>query len=147
MWGYPLVIVCLLAIATCAGEASNKSDISQINNSLQTQAGAMLIYRNAVARYAESNTGVTGSVPDSSLSTLPSWFSKPPTIMNYVSGGKGYVYVANPPGGLAGTIIARSSGMPINAGIKVSGLLQNPRSTTSTSLPAAIPDGSVVIAP
>lgn len=147
MWGYPLVIACLLVLATYVSDQAVEADISQMNNALQTQAGAMLVYRNAVMRYAEANTGVTGSVPDGNLSTMPAWLNKPPSILNYVSSGKGYVYVVNPPGGLAGAIADETSGMPVNTGIKISGLLQNPRSSTVTALPSAIPDGSVVIAP
>ncbi|KAG0166437.1 hypothetical protein DFQ30_007202 [Apophysomyces sp. BC1015] len=107
--------------------------------------GNMGVYRNAVVNYARANTGVTSSVADTALG-LPTWFNHMPTIGNYVTGGKGYVYFSTATPELA-YLILKQSNNSVLTGIKRSGVLYNPLSgTTSIALPAAIPDGSVVYA-
>jgi hypothetical protein len=108
-------------------------------------AGNLAVYRNAVLTYAQANPGVTGSVSDSSLS-LPTWFSKITGVSNYVSAGRGHVYYSTPtPEGAY--LILKASNNTIRAGLMRSGYLYNPLSgSTSISLPAAIPEGSVVYA-
>lgn len=107
--------------------------------------GNMSLYRNAVVTYTRANTGMTGSVADTSL-TLPTWFNHMPAVQNYVTGGKGYVYFTATQPELA-YMILKSSNNSILTGIKRGGVLYNPLSgTTSIILPAVIPDGSVVYA-
>lgn len=106
-------------------------------------SGNMAVYRNSVVNYARSNPGVTGSVADASLG-LPTWFVRINGVNNYVAAGKGYVYypTSQPE---AAYLILKSSNNSIHAGINRGGYLYNPISgTTAITLPAAIPDGSVV---
>lgn len=106
-------------------------------------SGNLEVYRNLVVSYARSNPGVTGAVSDASLG-LPTWFVKINGVSNYVAAGKGYVYYAtNQPE--TAYLILKSSNNSIHAGLKRGGFLYNPLSgTTTITLPAAIPDGSVV---
>ncbi|MFD2274682.1 type IV pilus biogenesis protein PilM [Undibacterium arcticum] len=112
-------------------------------------AGNMMLYRNYVVSYSRANQGISGTVADASLN-LPTWFNRNSRLMNYMNAGKGYVYYTPTRSDLAYQV-AKGLGASINAGIKTNGNLISPFSTTNTStpiaVPAAIPDGSIVIIP
>lgn len=118
-------------------------DINAKTGEASAVSGNLAVYRNSVVNYARSNPGVTGAVADTALG-LPTWFVRINGVNNYVAGGKGYVYysTSRPE---AAYMIVKSSNNSIHAGINHGGYLYNPISgTTTITLPAAIPDGSVV---
>lgn len=109
-----------------------------------------MVYRNFVTAYALANNTATGTIADSALG-LPGWYNRIVSIRNYVENGKGYVYFSQGNQSDMAYAIVKLGNQAINAGIKTNGVLVNPMSTTNyvspLTLPAAIPDGSVVIAP
>lgn len=110
--------------------------------------GNMMVYRNAVSPYARNNPAAVGTVIDSALG-LPSWYQRIAGVNHYLNAGTGYVYFSTTRPEVAYQIL-KASNNAINTGIKRSGYLVNPLSTTNYSspvaLPAAIPEGSVVYA-
>lgn len=147
MWPYIILIGALVC-----GTLITQTNTRAVQNASSTEAtaiaGSMRVYRNAVVAYAAAHPATTGAVADASLA-LPSWFNKFNGVSNYVAAGKAYVYYTATQPQLT-YLIVKASNNSINAGIKQGGNLINPLSSTNTSipisLPAAIPDGSVVIA-
>lgn len=108
-------------------------------------AGNMAVYRNYVVAFAKANTSLNQAVADGSLG-LPTWYRRVNGVENYVTAGKGYVYYsgAKPE---ATKLLYDQSGNSILVGTKRGGFLYNPSSgMTAVSLPAAIPEGSLVYA-
>ena len=106
-------------------------------------SSSMLVYRNIVANYAYANPAMTGSAPDVLL-TLPNWYVRPPSLSNYISAGKSYVFFSEPLPGLAGELARRTEST--NVGLNQNGVLWVPNKANSgIVLPAQIPNGSVVI--
>ncbi|MDR9060734.1 hypothetical protein FEP37_05917 [Burkholderia multivorans] len=106
----------------------------------------MRVYRNYVQQYAIANSTFTGQVPDS---VLPTWYVRPTSVNNYVSNGAVYVYNTAPPQGLVTAIATRSSYL-ITVGTNVNGHLVGPSigpASPSVSIPAQVPQASVVITP
>ena len=136
-----------VAVALFIGYMFSQNQNLLTANAASTEASAisgnMSVYRTAVVNYARTNTGVTGTVADAALG-LPTWFNHMPAVVNYVSGGTGYVYYPSPQPELA-YLLVQASNNSMLAGIKRSGMLYSPVTGTATiPLPAAIPDGSVV---
>lgn len=113
-----------------------------------TVARNMMVYRRSVAAYLVANPGASGTIPDASLS-LPVWYAKYSGITNTIAGGVIYVYTTTPPGGLASSLMTVTHNTA-TVGIKTSGVLINPLSTTNLmipiAIPSSIPDGALVIA-
>ncbi|WP_445677101.1 type IV pilus biogenesis protein PilM [Pseudomonas aeruginosa] len=105
-------------------------------------AGSMQVYKGAVAAYQASNPAASGTIADAQLG-LPSWYVKAPGISNVVQAGKVYVFYSQPKSGLAELLLKRTDNA-LTVGIKQNGNLANPRRGVISSLPSAIPDGSVV---
>jgi hypothetical protein len=148
MWGYVLLALAMTVTISTMTRVVTTQTRALSKSEVHAMAGSMAVYRNYVVAYASTSPGASGSVADAALG-LPSWYAKQGGIANYVSAAKGYVYVAQPQGNLAYVLAKRLDGS-INVGIKQNGYLYSPFSSTNTSipiaLPAAIPDGSVVIA-
>ncbi|KJS79129.1 MAG: hypothetical protein JL55_13690 [Pseudomonas sp. BICA1-14] len=105
-------------------------------------AGSMQVYKGAVAAYQASNPAASGTVADAQLG-LPTWYVKAPGISHVIQAGKAYVFYSQPKAGLAELLLKRTDNA-LTVGIKQSGNLVNPRQGVISSLPSAIPDGSVV---
>ncbi|MBX4139595.1 type IV pilus biogenesis protein PilM [Pseudomonas sp. S5F11] len=115
---------------------SNYSDISATSLN-------MLVYRNAVATYAQANPEFNGNVPDSQI-VLPSWYIKSPYLANYVTTGKSYTYFFGSIPGLAGEL-ARLTGS-VNVGTNQNGILLSPNmANIGITLPPQIPNSAVVL--
>lgn len=148
----PYVLIGLLAVML-SGIFTSVNNFEQ-KTSTQAEAkaisGNMMVYRNYVTAYAVANNTVTGTIADSALA-LPGWYNRIVSIRNYVENGKGYVYFFQGNQGDMAYAIVKLGNQAINAGIKKNGILVNPMSSTNyvspVSLPSAIPDDSVVIAP
>lgn len=149
MWGYAILGLAMASTIAAMTRVSTKARLDTSRAQVQAVAGSMAVYRNTVVIYAQANASVTGTVADSALG-LPSWYVKQSVVSHYVTGGKGYVYVAAPAADLA-YILAKKLGGTINVGINQAGYLHSPFSLTNAStpiaLPAAIPTGAAVIAP
>lgn len=143
-----VVTILFLVMVVLGGVINHNAETLSSSNDkgvVEAISGSMAVYHSYVVAYAEANPGVTGSVSDAALG-LPSWFNKVAGVSNYVSGGKGYVYYASPPGELAHQLLSDTSNS-IFVGVKQGGYVINPLSGQSTiAVPAAIPDGVVVYA-
>lgn len=127
-------------------QTSNTSSQQQAFLSAQASSVTtnMMVYKSAVTDYATANPTYTGTIADASL-TLPAWFTKMTGVTNYISAGTAYVYYTAATPGLADQLL-QATNNSITTGIKRSGQLVNPfLYTTSISLPAAIPNGAVVL--
>jgi hypothetical protein len=103
----------------------------------------LAIYSNYVKRYAAANPTASGSISLAALS-LPAWYAASAEESNYVSGGVAYVYRASFDRA-SGMAMARAVGFS-GAGVNDSGRLTVPGTgPTTTVLPAAVPNGAVVI--
>lgn len=121
---------------TAQDRSGAKAEISAISLS-------MLVYRNAVANFVQSNSAFVGVIPDGLLA-LPAWYVKPQALSNYVVSGKSYTFYSNPLPGLAGELARKTES--INVGTKQNGVLLSPKVTsTGFTLPVQIPNGSVVL--
>lgn len=106
-------------------------------------ASSMMVYQNYVRVYAINNPAATGSISDAALG-LPTWYIKSSSVANYVTAGRAYVYVVNPPVGLVSQLQVASQNS-LNVGVNMSGALVGPvGGATGITVPAAIPSGAVV---
>ncbi len=123
----------------------NRAAVQAIANEAEALSGNMQIYRNAVLSYARANSDAKGAVLNIYLN-LPTWFKPSPSLRNYVTRGKGYVYCTDIRPELV-SALARASNYSFLIGVKRQGILHHPlRGATSIRLPAAIPENSVVYA-
>ena len=145
----PLLIVLLifLAFATEYEESVwTRAQNARVSQEANVVGDSMRVYRTYVQQYATANLAYTGQVPDS---VLPTWYVRPTSVNNYVSNGAVYVYNTAPPQGLVTAIATRSSYL-ITVGTNVNGLLVGPSigpASPSVSIPAPVPQQSVVITP
>ncbi len=142
-WFWALFFTIAIFFGSIFVDTQHQLTANNIVGEASAISGNMMVYRNAVSTYAQANPGATGTVSDASL-PLPSWYTKISGVSNYVTGGKGYVYYSNQRPELAYQLLKDTNNTMLS-GIKRSGVLYNPISgTSSISIPAAIPDESVV---
>lgn len=149
MWGAIFVFFVALITGTLMTQNSAATAADSQRAEAAAIAGSMQVYRNPVIAYAQANPSATGTLSDASL-TLPTWYARLNGVSNYVNAGKGYVYYIGTSPELAYQVL-KATNNSINVGINQGGNLVNPISSTNTTipmtLPSAIPNGSVVIAP
>lgn len=140
---FGLLVTLLLVASGLFGAGQLQQNRRLSDAEVVALAGNMLVYRNAVSAYAETNPGFAGSAADSALG-LPAWYSKAPGLANYLASGKSYVFLPEALPGLVGTLARKSES--ISVGTNVGGLLQSPTAaTTGIPLPAQVPLAAVVI--
>lgn len=139
---YLVAALSLTALIFSAIQKSSEEIIT--SGELEAVSGNMLVYRNAVARYALNNPSATGAITDTALD-LPDWYRKNSLLGNYVSSGQSYVfYSGGDIPGLAGALHAKTES--VSVGINTSGILNTPaRGNTGFSLPSQVPNHAVVI--
>ncbi len=132
--------ISLGAISTLTRETdlrSSAADASAIAHNL-------LVYRNALAEFANSNPGYAGTVPDSSLS-LPPWFVHLPGVNGYVAAANSYAFYASPPVGLV-TQLLDLTGSSRAVGYVSAGQLISPiDGAAGIAVPGTVPNGSAVV--
>ncbi|CAB3755863.1 type IV pilus biogenesis protein PilM [Paraburkholderia humisilvae] len=145
----PLLIALLVFFAFAAdyeGSVWIRLQNARVSQEANAMGDSMRVYRSYVQQYATTNRGYIGQVPDS---VLPTWYVRPTTVGNYVSSGTAYVYNTAPPQGLVAAIATRSAYLA-TVGTNVNGRLVGPAigpTSTQVTLPAQVPQGSVVITP
>ncbi|WP_261793905.1 type IV pilus biogenesis protein PilM [Pseudomonas oryzihabitans] len=118
-----------------SSERSDSADVDVLAHNL-------LIYRNALAEYAYTNPGITGTPPDSAL-PLPNWWSHVSGVSGYVQAGSSYTYYASPPNSLVTALVELTGSLSI--GYAYGGQLVSPSGgSTGVTLPAAVPNGAAV---
>jgi len=109
-------------------------------------ATSVLAYRESVIDYLNSNSAFTGTVPDASL-TYPWGHQRNLAWTNLVSSGTLYIYEVTPGAGqtVQDTIYTKTQ-RSFMVGRNVSGLLVSAKGVeTGITVPAAIPEGSILI--
>ena len=103
------------------------------------------VYGGAVSNWAKVNTGFTGTVSDSSLA-LPVYVSHI-GITNYVTAGKSYIYLSGTSSvqGMTGGVVGYLSKKGNVAGVVSAGTLYSNNGNNLGTVPASIPNGSVVL--
>lgn len=137
-----LLLVLGIAISTL-DDISHRSEESSIVGDASAIAHNLLVYRNALAKYAQANTGITGTVADASLS-LPPWFMHLPGVGGYIVAGNSYAFYASPPAGLVAEL-AMLTDASTSVGYVSAGRLISPATgATAIVIPPTIPDGAAV---
>lgn len=143
---HPLsLLIALFIFSAFIFGASQKSQNEILaTGELAAVAGNMLVYRNAVARYAAANPLASGAIADASLG-LPSWYRKHTSLGNYINTGRSYVYYfGGDVPGLAGALHAKTESAAV--GVNAGGILNTPANgNTGIALPAQVPAQAVVI--
>lgn len=138
-----LLLTLLIVVAGIFGSGEARQVNLQDRAEASAIAGNMLVYRNAVAAFAEANPTQIGTVPDSALA-LPTWYVKAPYLSHYMQAGKCYVYYTAFVSGLASALAQKTESVAV--GINVNGQLSSPNVvTTGIVLPAQVPLSSVVL--
>lgn len=140
---YHLVAIMSLG-ALVFGVVTTTEDTTIRNGDLDAIATNVLIYRNAVSRYAQNNPLANGSIADSVLA-LPAWYRKNGALGNYVSSGRSYVfYTGLDVPGLAGVLQEKTESVAV--GVNAAGVFRSTGAgNTGIALPAQVPVDSVVI--
>ncbi|NVZ63631.1 type IV pilus biogenesis protein PilM [Pseudomonas gingeri] len=142
----PIFWVVLLVICITMGtleDLTRWAEESSLQADTTSIAYNLLAYRNALANYAQANTGVTGRVADASLS-LPSWFIHLSGVDGYIVAGDSFAFYASPPAGLV-TQLAVLTDASTSVGYVSAGHLISPNSgATAIIIPPNVPDGAAV---
>lgn len=143
---HPLaLLVALMSLSALIFSVTQTSKVETITSGeLAAVTGNMLVYRNAVAKYATNNPLASGSIADSALG-LPTWYRKHASLGNYISTGRTYVfYTGGDLPGLVGSLHAKTESAAV--GVNSSGALTTPtRGDTGIALPAGVPNQAVVL--
>ena len=136
-------IIALLFFFGLSYQVTQSQDTVNATNVARNLGTNLALYRRAVANYAAANPTFTGTVGDAALG-LPAWYKKIRGISNLISGGRTYVYFSEVALINFPAMNEIASAPSALVGIKQSGKLVSPASTTTFVLPAIIPDGSIV---
>lgn len=137
-----IILVVVIGTTSLVSDLTRKSENRSAAVDLSALAHNLLIYRNALAEYAHSNPGITGSPADTALS-LPGWWVHAPGVSGYIQGGSSYTFYASPPNGLVTTLAELTHSVAV--GYASGGQLVSPTGgATGVVLPAAVPAGAAV---
>ena len=126
---------------------SVNSTVTRMNQADDTiRIEQMIAYQSLVDAYAKTHPTTSGTVSDGSLA-IPGWLVRPVGVTNTITGARGYAWFTPDGVGIGMRIAERAQGQgSARAGVKINGRLQQPGATTAGAvLPAAIPDGAVVV--
>lgn len=139
-----LVLVVTAIAMAVVSELSQRADTSAWQGDVSAISHNLLVYRQAMAAYAQANPAVNGNVADSAL-TLPTWFVHLPGVEGYVVAGSSYTFYPQPPAGLARKLVDQTQGS-VSVGLNTQGRLVSPGAdVTLIVLPAAVPEGAAVL--
>ncbi|NWB94866.1 type IV pilus biogenesis protein PilM [Pseudomonas gingeri] len=138
------VILLVLGIALSSlDDLSRRSEELSIEGDSSAIAHNLLVYRNALAKYAQANTGITGPVADASLS-LPAWFMHLPGVDGYIVAGNSYAFYASPPAGLVAQLAVLTDASTSVGYVSAGRLISPAAGATAIVIPPTIPDGAAV---
>lgn len=128
----------LILAGALFSENQNTQERLQLDRDAQSIAGSMLIYRRALAQFAENNSSPQGQISSVQLN-LPAWYVQDTRISGFVLAGKPVVVFAGNAPGLIGQIReATQGGVPV-------GLVRNNQlidSNTGQVANVALPSGT-----
>lgn len=139
------LVILITGVATATlSELSQRAEALALQANVSAIAYNLMVYRQALAIYAQSNSGVAGAVDDSVLG-LPTWFVHQPGVKGYIAGGLSYSFYDRPPAGLASKLAELADGSTA-VGYNAEGRLVSPdKGVTMIFLPTAIPNGAAVL--
>jgi hypothetical protein len=138
-----LILALFITTAAVFSTDQRSQNTGMVNAEISATAGNILVYRNAVSIFSESNVAYSGVIPDAALA-LPTWYTKTLGLGNYAVGGTSYVYYTNALPGLVSALGKKTESTLV--GTNTSGVLVTPNTgNTGIALPAQIPAGAVVI--
>ncbi|MCA8198537.1 type IV pilus biogenesis protein PilM [Burkholderia vietnamiensis] len=110
---------------------------------------SMVILDNYAAAYAEQHPAFTGAATATMIG-LPSWFNAAPFVSSYIQTGHAYTYYTGSVQGVEGYLSQKmQNGYAVgtnNHGVLASATLPAAATATST-IPSAVPSGSVMYMP
>ncbi|KGK66374.1 MULTISPECIES: type IV pilus biogenesis protein PilM [Xanthomonas] len=135
----------ILGLAVYAGEGARELRLQE-RLAHERQAGTLISYARAAARYARANPEASGSLSPGQL-TLPAWLMVPGEINAYVENGRGYAYATFATEAESFAVIA-AMGAEANAGVKKGGIAMSSginRLAPWWPVPQAIPERAAVV--
>ncbi|SFY09163.1 type IV pilus biogenesis protein PilM [Azotobacter vinelandii] len=144
MYFYWIVLTLLIIASGLFSQAQHQDEVVSEFASVDSLSRSLLIYRSAATDYARANPGLSGIPADEAL-PLPAWYSKPPGVTAYVSGGVAYTYYSGTiPAGLPSALVDLTQA--ITVGVNHAGILVSPSAgNTGIAIPAVVPDGALVV--
>lgn len=100
------------------------------------------IYANSIENFIKNHPSYHGQVMDKQL-MLPSWFTGDRRIKKHIFLGRGYLYIPTKPG-LLGALNQALHGSLLLGTVKNKKMIYFTEGKSEISLPAEIPDGSIV---
>lgn len=141
-----LVLFLIVGVLTSyAAEVVRNTTSYQATAEATATGDNMRAYYGFLKLYAAAHPAASGAISDATI-PVPTWFSHGSTVQNYIAGGKAYVYNTSPPTGLVG-YLAKDTIYSDHVGVNTNGTLVGPTTygQTAITIPAAIPNNSVVI--
>lgn len=144
-----LALAMLLTVLADAAVEHARTRAEDSAERLKAMAVNMLVYHQAVNRWAAGNPGYAGAVPEADL-TLPSWYRKAAAWSGRLEGDVAATFPASPiPGGLNGRLVATlliAADGDYGIGTASGGSLLSASRGLLFSLPSGIQDGTPVYA-
>lgn len=145
----PLLLLMFIGQLMFSIVTTNDANITLNDKEIEAVGQNMLVYSTYARRYANANPALVGAVNSAAIG-FPTWYVPPAQVANYMSGGKAYVYYTGQLKGLPYYLVS-STQDGFRAGINVNGVLASPTvpstATTGLVIPAAVPNGAVVLMP
>lgn len=141
--------VFLALVTFYVGQDLPRKEAAHVAATADVSATSLLAYRSAVLAYLTANPAAVGSIADTALA--PHWlpgYVRRPDWNNLISGGTVFVYSATPMSNGTAFALQNKSGESLLVGTKnaSTGRLQSATGIdTGINLPAAIPNGAVVM--
>lgn len=135
------IVITLLVIASGVFAHIQREDaMTSERADLDALTRGMLVYRSAVAEYAQRNPGFTG-IP--SALTLPAWYNRPTGVSAYIENGRSFTFYSDLAPGLPAALSSLTESIAV--GVNRAGILISPNGgTTGIAVPGKVPDGAVV---
>ncbi len=138
-----LALLITLTVQEIVFEVGRTTQVARNETEGRSIGSDLLIARNALSAYRSANPAAQGAVDLSALG-LPGWFTPSTQIHVLIEGASGFVYYT-PLDNKPDLMTMLGVNAPAHAGVARNGQLQSPRISSTILLPAAIPDGSIVL--
>lgn len=138
-----LVLLIAMTIQDDVYEVGRSTQTATQQMQARTLGGDLLVVRNALAAYRRANPSQSGAINLAVLG-LPSWFTPSAQLHALIDSTNAYVYYT-PRDDNPDLMAVLGTKVPASAGVARNGQLQSPHSLSSIPLPAAIPNGSIVL--
>lgn len=138
-----LVLLIVMTIQDKVYEVGRSTQTLNKETRARTLGSDLLVVRNALAAYRRDNPSESGAVSLADLG-LPNWFTPSAQLHALIDSTHAYVYYT-PHDDKPDLMAILGTAVPASTGVARNGQLQSPHSHSSIPLPAAIPNGSIVL--